>query len=1136
MATYWTHDFTAADGTLWATETVGYTKVAGGIGDATVFGNKGRAGSTATFRLYQSNGFPPTRDYKTDVVLTWADATTVGRTGGIAGRLTDDGTVCYFADLSSYSPAGGGGTIGTPHVRLFRRRASVNTQIGADVDVSSGVSAADLEAGVRLRLRLKNTADGVVSIQVQIDRGAGFVTWIDHSDSSGAGIAIEDGGSVGLVLDALSDLDDVEYDDHRVLDFADEATDLEYEDGVALIINGVYIDAAALEELGIGGIKARQSYGIRSDGDVQDLNDINSPILRPGDDVSILFDNTFLASGVIRPVIKAGTPPSEGISYEIHGPKLLAQGVAVTHPVDGRGQITFNMDPEDPNYDAGYSNKSPGDLLDWLFDNHAEGQDGLRAHKAAPAYGTVAIIDAELSSGPVIPNITLSGDFAQAVEFILTYMPGWAWYVDPETKQHSFHKRHTAPKEDIDVGADWVEEEIELHPELNKTAVLIRGGEPEIEMQTLSLSDGTLAAGWTGGLVASWDTTKSRRSRAVGAVLTAAVGATTLDLGPDQTGGQFPMEVNEWTNSVLTFTSGAENNNSYQITANTLLLLRLYGGSGTPAWISGGPTAGDTFVVEDRQSDPPTPSLVNGSWEGARNNGLYDVFRTFVGAGAFAGVDLAQGKCFDIRITSPIPGGADDQFEVRHVGGKINSAGQLELDAPALLPVGLVNYLPGRDGDACSTGTAQGVGEGGAAYGDIQADVPVRATLTPKARRPAVGFHGTAYSFDPNKWDGGGEAGLGDPGVRSILIVDDPSFSSLTFLAEYEAYADALLECFGSLAVSARVRYTDRVQIAWAGLEKRITLSDTETPRTTGYEDSDDLWIAEVEWDLSAWETTVLIGNMVSFGGLNIQAARERYANTARMKQWREMLKRTSEMLNCRKDGFDSAVAAEITNSQGICASQVSSGRGSSVADELPVFEEVCGNPNGSATSAPCTELCPGGLVNAGGKTAMLANAALAVAQTPCLIQPTEPNVAGDAIENVVACLQDHAQALWITVHDLTTAAEAAFKKVEDCMVDKETDIAHIHSVTNANWASFVTWRNCITAAINAIVNWLNVTQKACLVNTFALCMPGDGVTYDCTDAPAPDCTNSVTNLSIIHECGGVCECQVTAPTVTCGP
>lgn len=1130
---FWTHEFTAADGTLWATDTVGYTKVAGGIGDSTVIGNKGRTGATATFRLYQSNGFPPIRDYKTDVILTWADATTVGRTAGIAARLTDDGEVCYYADLSSYSPAGGGGTIGTPHLRLFRRRAGVDTQLGLDVDISGTVSAADLEAGVRLGLRLENTDDGIVSLKVSVDRGAGHVVYINYTDSAGASITIEDGGSVGLVCDSLSSGSDVEYDDHRVMDFADEAADLEYEEGLAIILNGTYLDAEQIEALGIGGIKARQSYALRPEGEIRDLADVNSAALRPGDDIAILFDNTFMASGVIRPVIKGASVPTENIQYEIHGPKLLCQGVVVTEPVTALGSVTFNQDPTDPNYDSGRANKSPGDLLDWLFDNHAEGQDGLRAHKAAPAYGTVAVIPAGLSSGPVIPNITLSGDFAQAVEFVLSYMPGWAWYVDPETKQHTFHNRAASSKVDIDVSDDWIEEEIEVHPELNKTAVLIRGGEPEIEMQTLSLSGGTMSRDWAAGLVNGWDTTKSRRSRAVGSVASSAVGVSTLDLTPDQTGGQFPMEANEWIHSVLTFTSGPEDTNSYQIVSNTLLVLRLYGGSGTPAWISGGPAPGDTFVVEDRQSNPPTPPVVDSNWQGARNNSFFDIFRTFKADGAFSGASLAQGKCFDIRVITPIPGGADDQFEVRHVGGKINSAGKIELDSPATLPIGLVNYLSGRDGDVCSTGTAQGVGEGGSQYGDIQADVPVRATLVPKVRRPGVGFHGTAYSFDSDKWDGGGEAGIGDAGVRDILVVDDPSFTSLAFSSEYEAYADALLECFGTLAVAARVRYTDRVEPSWAGLDKRITLSDTETPRTTGYEDSDDLWIMETEWDFEEWSTTVSIGNMVSLGGLDVEASRARFANTARMKQWREMISRLNEMRNCLGDGFQSATAAEITSSQGICATQVSTGRGTSVADELPTFAEVCGAPGGAPASGPCENSCTGGLVS--GKATLLANAAVIAGMTPCLIQPDEPVIAGgDPIEDVVACNQDHTAALWTFVHDLTTAAEAAFKSVEDCMVAKESDISHIESRINSNNTALTTFATCIVAAVNAIVTWLNVTQKNCLIAAFGACWPGPGVPYTCTNAPTATCPLTLQNATQLSVCGPVCECQVTPPNVPC--
>lgn len=1101
---YWTQDFTAANGSDWSE--VGFDRVAGAALNAVIQSNAGQHGALAGFRIYMSSGWPPTRDFKVDVLVDWNNPTVQGRSAGIAGRLTADGQTCYWGELSSYKPSGG--SIGTPHVRLFRRRSGTNTIVVAETDISGTVSAADLAAGVRLGLRIKNTAEGEVNVQLQVDRGSGFVTHATYVDTSVVGSIIEEHGGVGIVLDALSVTNDIVYDDFRCRDFSDEAADIEYEEGLAIILNGEYYDAEQVEALGLSGLKARQSYAIRADGEVTDLADIHNPTLLPGDDISIMFDNTVLAVGVIRPVMKSGRIPSEGVSYEIHGPKMLCQGVTVTHPVTGAGQITFNPDSEEPNYDAGYANKSPGDILTWLYENHTEGQDGLRAHRAAPAYLQTVTIPAGLMSGPVIPQITVSGDFASAVEMVLSYMPGWAWWVDPETKEHFFHERPVASKVDIDCADDWIEFDIEVHPELNRTAVLIRGSEPEIEMETLSLSGGTLAGEWDTGLETTWTNNVSRRSRAVGTV--SAVGGSPPTIDPDQTGGLFPMEVDEWLDSVLTFTSGAESGNSYQVTSNTLVRLYLYGA----AFLGAGPAPGDTFVVEDKQSNPGTPDSADPAWA-ARYNGNFSVYREFGAAGAFAGIEIAEGKCFDIRITTPIPGGLDDQFEVRHVGGQVID-GKIVLDSPATLPLGLVNYTGGRTGDVCEPGGAEGVGQ---AYGDIEVDVPKRNTVIPSIRKPVLGFHGTAYSLDPDKWDGVGEAGYGDAGVRTVLVVDDPNFNSLAFQTEYEAFADSLLEIYGSLAVMAKVDYNDKVVTSWAGLNKRITLSDTEAPRTTGYETSDDLWLAEVEWDLTEWKTSLNIGSIMAFGGVNLQAVRQRYAETNRMKQWRDAMRKHADFLNCLKTGFESSTASEITGSQGVCASQISAGGGQSVQDALEHTVTASDIPSDCA-SAPCPAGCDGIISN---KPQMLTNADDAIAVRPVILKPNGSYAlpgagggqpAGDWIENVVACLQSHVDGLWTTLHDQTTAIEAAFKSVEDCWVQQETNNA-------ALWA-----------AILALYACHNATHRS-MVATFATVAPGAGVPVLVGNPALIHCP---VPTEVVTTCGPVCECQIAACPVDCNP
>lgn len=1110
MATYFTHDFTATNGDPWPA----FTRVAGSSLANEVQSNVGWAGSVAAERFFQSDYFPTTDDYKWSLDVDFANAVTQGRYFGMAVRLTDDGNTCYWVQISSHRMSDS--TMNMPHLRIYRRRSGTDTEIVTEQDISGTVSGADLNGGQEFTLRVENTDENTVNIKVFAD-----ATELYSYDDTAAN-RISSGGTIGIVTGSGSVNDDVTFDNATAKDFADEATGgAAPTTGLAIMLNGSHYNEEEIEDLGIAGLTATQSYAIGPTGTARDINDFHLPVLRPGDDIAIRYNDVYYASGVLRPVVQDGLIP-EGNTYEIHGPKMLAKGVPIAHPTTNQGQLLFNADPEDPEYDADLDGMSPGDILAWLYDNHADGQDGLRAHKAAPASGTIATIPAGLTNGPVIPGITVSGDFAAAVEFVLSYMPQYAWHIDPETRAHSFHDRDAASSQDVDAADDHVFVRLETKPSQNRTAVIIRGGKPEVEIETLKLSDGTLEGKWDSTGEGTYTNAKSKINRIEGTL--SGFGQYSGDptygdriyVDPDQSGGLFVLDTDvangNWAGTFLNIQMTTHGSFTFQVYANTSSRLILT----SVDWPSGGtftPTIGDSInLFGSRQKQ----STVEGDIEGENQWG-YDAYRTF---GKTGGGRFAEGECFQVTLKIP-QGTNEDSFEVHRVGGTVKG-GNLELDAAATLPVGLVNYLPGRNG-GCGAGEAQGVGQGG--LGDIEVEAPIQQTVVPYVRVPTNGFRGTAYAFDSSKWNGGGEPGVGDPGVITPLVIDDPNFQYQTQQeSDYIALADAMLKVFGTLSVMAQVQVTDSIDSTWLGLEKKVTISDTESGRTTGYESSEDLWVAAVTWDFDKWATTVNIGNMAAFGGVNIQAVRQRFAENQRIKQFRDFIKRQQEILNCLKDGFQQSKGSEITGSQQPCASDIKTSGGSTVEDRLNAGAHSLVGAGGSAAAAvnECTDQC--GLIDS---SSAAANAADAIAKGPALAQPSSRGTLGGAdkwIEESVACNQTHINGLWNSMKALADATGAALGNAQLCLNNADSDRQQLN-----------TRITCVIDDHNAFLiclhNYINTTLIPCIQAGFGMAYPGPGFAWDCDPLDCDDMECPSPTLSL---CLALCECNAAFATVTC--
>lgn len=896
MATDLTYDFTGSNGDAWP----GFDRVSGAAFAATVTGNKGGAGATATERLFMAQGYPLTRDYNLAATFDWANAATQGRSWGLAARLTADGQTGYIVRLSSHRPSDN--TLNMPHLRVFRRRGGVNTQIVAETDISATVTSANLDAGVVLRLRIETTAEGTVNLKV-------FVAGTEFIDYDDVSTPIESGGGIGVYIDGNSTGNDVTVDDLTVTDFADEAADTDWQAGYGLIVNGTYYDEAGLRALGIASISVRQSYGSGSSDVVAEITDIcdwHEPALSSGDDIVVLIDNQIYARGVIRSVSQDASG-AEGNSYQVHGAKQLSRSVALSDPDTNAGTIYFNQEEGSEFYDAAKSNLTPGEILAWIFDNHTEGADGLRANKAAPASGVAYSIPAGLTNGPVLANIQISGTVAAAIETVLTLQPNYAWYVNPETNQHEFHGRDTAAVTDIDAMGNHEIHRIEVQSESARTAVLIRGGKPEITWETVKLSDASLEPGWDTTLGEEANYNQNRKNKTFDEGVVSSVG--TIVGGPwdgyqyIDTTGITDLTDNEWRQTSLVFLDGTQNGNAYTINENLASGGRFILAS---AWVGAAPSPGDTFRVQSARAT------------GGRGNLWEEMYRTYQLASAD---ELAKGECVEVRFKYPLPTGG---FATKPIQAEILDGGKIHLATPALLPLGLINYPPGSSADCGAVGPGL---DGPDQIGDLEAEVPVLNTAVPTLRVPAAGYRGTAFTTDPAKWDGAGEAGVGDPGVTTVLVVDAPDYQYPSVQdADYTAFADAVLAVYGELPIRADIRVENH-DATFRNLNARISLSDTGN-RTTGFESATNLWLMEGRWTWdvdSGRSTQLLIGTQSTFNGINLDAVRKAFTDTQTIKAYREQLATLKKLWECLrgKAGFQNP-ALGASNDGPICSTNVS--------------------------------------------------------------------------------------------------------------------------------------------------------------------------------------------------------------------
>lgn len=191
------------------------------------------------------------------------------------------------------------------------------------------------------------------------------------------------------------------------------------------------------------------------------------------------------------------------IRYHALGLRHFGNLVPVTNPNDGTGFITFNLPGDDPDYNPSLAGMDVGQILSYLFTNHAS---------ALSAIGIAGFIAADLSPLTIVPAapVTIQGThfFDQVDQLLGDWSAYYICTVEWQTSTSDWRIRvrdttsftaHT-----LTLGVDPIEPtSISRDTSDCYTRVLIRG-RSIVEGAYLSTALGTLTPAWTSGEQTAW--------------------------------------------------------------------------------------------------------------------------------------------------------------------------------------------------------------------------------------------------------------------------------------------------------------------------------------------------------------------------------------------------------------------------------------------------------------------------------------------------------------------------------------------------------------------------------------------------------------------------------------------------------
>ena len=162
------------------------------------------------------------------------------------------------------------------------------------------------------------------------------------------------------------------------------------------------------------------------------------------DHVALSVDGTTRFRGRIKRVELDGSPGDERVLYTALGLRESAVDVTVCDPDHGFPRVPFNAPPGDEDYDAGRSGKTIGQIIAWLFDQHAAQLRAAGVIAEAPATG---YLSDDLDALDVVPPklVFESQHFDAALCSLMRLQRGARFLADPETQTFRFRTLSSLP-------------------------------------------------------------------------------------------------------------------------------------------------------------------------------------------------------------------------------------------------------------------------------------------------------------------------------------------------------------------------------------------------------------------------------------------------------------------------------------------------------------------------------------------------------------------------------------------------------------------------------------------------------------------------------------------------------------------
>ena len=222
------------------------------------------------------------------------------------------------------------------------------------------------------------------------------------------------------------------------------------------------------------------------------------------DGVTLSVDGTVRFRGRIKRVEHEGVPGAERVVYVCLGLRESARDVTVCDPDHGFPRVVFNAPEDDDDYDAGRAGKTVGQIVQWLFDEHAAELRAAGVIAAAPATGYV---QAELDDLDVAPPKVVfdSEDFDAALAELMRLQRGHRFIADPDGQTVHFQAVADLPTQTITYNSSDKPLSAVLQPSTEGRATAVQIVGPMRPVNTaVTLGAGGLTEHWNAAYESDW--------------------------------------------------------------------------------------------------------------------------------------------------------------------------------------------------------------------------------------------------------------------------------------------------------------------------------------------------------------------------------------------------------------------------------------------------------------------------------------------------------------------------------------------------------------------------------------------------------------------------------------------------------